>query len=188
MQIFDSEGKYKRQFGTKGHKADGQFDSPAGLASDAHGNLLVVDFTNRLQVFSPAGKHLCTRSDLGLHGDSGKGIAWSADGGIAVVESTHLTGLVFCVRPCTTAAIRQHHAGDGPRAPWHQHRIFSRRRLSLDPANRKINKDPPITFGTILTLSTFANHRPSDSSSSRHHSTCLRLIIEYGGKPRARGD
>jgi hypothetical protein len=36
-------------------------------------------------VFSPEGKHLCTRSDLG-HGDSGKGLAWSADGEIAVTK------------------------------------------------------------------------------------------------------
>jgi tripartite motif-containing protein 71 len=66
VQIFDSEGKYKRQFGTKGKKEDGQFFSPAGLASDAHGNLLVVGNTNRLQVFDHEGKHLCTRSDLGM--------------------------------------------------------------------------------------------------------------------------
>jgi DNA-binding beta-propeller fold protein YncE len=85
VQIFDSEGNYKRQFGTEG-KEDGQFNTPAGLASDAHGNLLVVDDTNRLQVFDPEGKHLCTRSDLGLHGESDKGIAWSADGDIAVVN------------------------------------------------------------------------------------------------------
>jgi hypothetical protein len=43
----------------------------------------VVDRTNRLQVFDPEGKHLCTRSDLGLH-TSLKGIAWSAGGEIAV--------------------------------------------------------------------------------------------------------
>jgi DNA-binding beta-propeller fold protein YncE len=97
VQIFDSEGKYKRQFGTYGNEADGQFDCPTGLASDAHGNMLVVDGgTNRLQVFSPQGKHLCTRSDLGLDGDqagldgervySPKGIAWSADGEIAVAN------------------------------------------------------------------------------------------------------
>jgi tripartite motif-containing protein 2/3 len=85
VQIFDSEGKYKRQFGTEGKK-DGQFYRPTGLASDAHGNLLVVDVTNRLQVFSPEGKHLCTRSDIGLHGESIKGIAWSAGGEIAVAD------------------------------------------------------------------------------------------------------
>jgi DNA-binding beta-propeller fold protein YncE len=84
VQIFDSEGKYKRQFGTEGKEDDGQLFCPSGLASDAHGNLLVVDETNRLQVFSPEGKHLCTRSDLGLEVDTDKGIAWSAGGEIAV--------------------------------------------------------------------------------------------------------
>jgi hypothetical protein len=84
VQIFDSEGNYKRQFGTEG-KEDGQFNTPTGLASDAHGNLLVVDRTNRLQVFGPEGKHLCTRSDLGLHGGL-TGIAWSTGGEIAVAN------------------------------------------------------------------------------------------------------
>jgi DNA-binding beta-propeller fold protein YncE len=84
VQIFDSEGNYKRQFSTKGQEADSQLYYPEGLASDAHGNLLVVDETNRLQVFNPEGKHLCTRSDLGLHAESMKGIAWSASGEIAV--------------------------------------------------------------------------------------------------------
>jgi DNA-binding beta-propeller fold protein YncE len=82
VQIFDSEGKYKRQFGTEGEEADGQLFCPSGLTSDAHGNLLVTDCTNRLQVFDHEGKHLCTRSDLGLH-TSEKGIAWSAGGEIA---------------------------------------------------------------------------------------------------------
>jgi DNA-binding beta-propeller fold protein YncE len=95
VQIFDSEGNYKRQFGTKGTEEDGQLYLPMGLASDAHGNLLVVDRTNRLQVFSPEGKHLCTRSDLGLHGGSEKGIAWSADGEIAVADNVLYKVLVW---------------------------------------------------------------------------------------------
>jgi DNA-binding beta-propeller fold protein YncE len=94
VQIFDSEGKYKRQFGTEG-KEDGQFYHPTGLTSDAHGNLLVVDFTNRLQVFDPEGKHLCTRSDLGLHEASPKGIAWSAGGEIAMANSKANKALVW---------------------------------------------------------------------------------------------
>jgi DNA-binding beta-propeller fold protein YncE len=85
VQIFDSEGKYKRQFGTEG-KEDSQLFSPTGIASDAHGNLLVLDRTNRLQVFDHEGKHLCTRSDLGLHDNLAKGIAWSTGGDIAVAD------------------------------------------------------------------------------------------------------
>jgi hypothetical protein len=49
----------KRQFGTC-KKADGQFYRPTGLASDAHVNLLVVDYTNRLQVFDPEGRRQST--------------------------------------------------------------------------------------------------------------------------------
>jgi DNA-binding beta-propeller fold protein YncE len=95
VQIFDSEGNYKRQFGTEGNE-DGQLFSPAGLASDAHGNLLVTDRTNRLQVFSPESKHLCTRSDLGLHGDSVKGITWSTDGEIAVAGGAARIVCAWC--------------------------------------------------------------------------------------------
>jgi DNA-binding beta-propeller fold protein YncE len=95
VQIFDSEGNYKRQFGTEGKEADSQFFRPSGLASDAHGNLLVIDETNRLQVFDPEGKHLCTRSDLGLKAWSSKGIAWSAGGEIAVANGIALNALVW---------------------------------------------------------------------------------------------
>jgi DNA-binding beta-propeller fold protein YncE len=95
VQIFDSEGNYKRQFGTKGKEADGQFSCPVGLTSDAHGNLLVVDYTNRLQVFNPGGKHLCTRSDLGLHERLPKGIAWSTGGEIAVAVDSACKVLVW---------------------------------------------------------------------------------------------
>jgi DNA-binding beta-propeller fold protein YncE len=94
VQIFDSEGNYKRQFGTEGEE-DGQFYTPSGLASDAHSNLLVMDRTNRLQVFDPEGKHLCTRSDLGLHGYSTKGIAWSTGGEIAVANNNASQVLVW---------------------------------------------------------------------------------------------
>ena len=74
VQIFDSEGNYKREFGSEGKETDGQLYKPNGITSDAHGNLLVLDDTNRLQVFSPECKHLCTRSDLGISGGM-KGIA-----------------------------------------------------------------------------------------------------------------
>jgi hypothetical protein len=95
VQIFDSEGKYKRQFGSYGKEADGQLYFPSDLASDAHGNLLVMDTTNRLQVFNPEGKHLCTRNDLELKDDAVKGIAWSADGEIAVANGEGYNTLVW---------------------------------------------------------------------------------------------
>jgi tripartite motif-containing protein 2/3 len=86
VQIFDCEGNYKRQFGSKGQEGDAQLYIPAALASDAHGNLLLLDFTKRLQVFSPEGKHLCTRGDLRLRGLTFKGIAWSDVGELAVAN------------------------------------------------------------------------------------------------------
>jgi tripartite motif-containing protein 2/3 len=89
VQIFDREGNYKRQFGSEGNavvQRDGQFYGPSALASDVHGNLLVLDQTNRLQVFSPEGKHLCTRNDLGIKDNATKGIAWSDVGELAVAN------------------------------------------------------------------------------------------------------
>jgi tripartite motif-containing protein 2/3 len=109
VQIFDLEGNYKRQFGNKGSKADeilralrvspncrlydGELSGPSALASDTHGNLLVLDATPRLQVFSPEGKHLCTRNDLGLSTLTNiRSIAWSAFGelAIAVDDANHV--------------------------------------------------------------------------------------------------
>jgi hypothetical protein len=86
VQIFDREGNYKRQFGSSGQVADSEFDHPAALACDVHGNLLVLDQTSRLQVFSPQGKHLCTRNDLGIKDGAVKAIAWSAAGELAVAN------------------------------------------------------------------------------------------------------
>jgi DNA-binding beta-propeller fold protein YncE len=107
VQIFDSEGNYKRQFGSEreGHNTDGQFNFPSALASDVHGNLLVFDNTsdndNRLQVFSPEGKHLCTRTDLRLGSNltrdlcAAKSVAWSIVGELAVTNETEANVLVW---------------------------------------------------------------------------------------------
>jgi DNA-binding beta-propeller fold protein YncE len=82
VQIFDSDGNSKLQFGSEG-KEDGQFEYINNITSDVHGNLLVTDTSNRLQLFSPKGDHLCTRDDLGLVGDDTP-VAWSANGDIAI--------------------------------------------------------------------------------------------------------
>ena len=92
VQIFDSAGNFKRQFGSFGSfgvETDGQFQCVTAVVSDDHGNLLILDYTNRLQVFSPTGKHLCTRNDLGLSNGGAQGIAWSAAGGLAVANGSN---------------------------------------------------------------------------------------------------
>jgi hypothetical protein len=43
---------------------DGLFDHVHAIASDTEGNLIVLDTTSRVQVFSAKGVHLCTRHDL----------------------------------------------------------------------------------------------------------------------------
>jgi DNA-binding beta-propeller fold protein YncE len=88
VQIFDREGNYTRQFGSEGQEADGHLRYPGAIASDVHGNLLVLDNTSRLQVFSAEGKHLCTRSDLGVRENSPKGIAWSDVGELAIANGS----------------------------------------------------------------------------------------------------
>jgi DNA-binding beta-propeller fold protein YncE len=95
IQVFESDGQYKRQFGSEGKDADGQFSFPSGVASDAHGNMLVTDDTTRLQVFSPEGKHLCTRRDLGLCEGDYKGVAWSATGGLVVGNAPEMQVLLW---------------------------------------------------------------------------------------------
>jgi DNA-binding beta-propeller fold protein YncE len=102
VQIFDREGKYKRQFGTPG-EADGQLEGPSAITSDVHGNVLVLDDTKRLQVFSPEGRHLCTRNDFGLgtgpavydHRKDIKGIAWTPGGELAIANGEAHTCLVW---------------------------------------------------------------------------------------------
>jgi DNA-binding beta-propeller fold protein YncE len=99
IQIFDDRGNYLRQFGGKGDAEDGKFHHPSGLASDAYGNIIVLDITARLQVFSPKGKHLCTRSDLGLSGGSTKDVAWNTAGGLAVANTNAHEALIWSTGP-----------------------------------------------------------------------------------------
>jgi hypothetical protein len=90
VQIFDSEGNYKREFGSEGKETDGQLYRPNGTTHHLRRPrqpLLVLDDTNRLQVFSPECKHLCTRSDLGISGGM-KGIAWGTRGGLVVANGS----------------------------------------------------------------------------------------------------
>ena len=90
IQIFDRQGNFQRKFGSYGTEEDGQFRLVHSLASDAYGNILVVDlYTTRLQVFNSEGEHLCTRTDLRCDCDLGsKGLAWGAHGQLAVANTS----------------------------------------------------------------------------------------------------
>jgi DNA-binding beta-propeller fold protein YncE len=98
IQIFDAGGGYKRQFGSKGKELDGHLHCPTGVTSDVHGNLLVTDLTDRLQVFSLEGSHLCTRNDLGLNPRDAKGVAWNSAGGVAVANGGLNNALLWGTR------------------------------------------------------------------------------------------
>jgi hypothetical protein len=85
VQVFTVGGEYKLQFGrpvdwtlntSTSTDPQDQLQSPTCLASDDFGNMLVSDSTACVQVFSPSGKHLCSRKDLGLSELSEHGIAW----------------------------------------------------------------------------------------------------------------
>ena len=56
IQVFDSQGRFLRKWGTEGSGA-GQFNIPAyiALALDGEGNVYMADVENqRIQVFKPA--------------------------------------------------------------------------------------------------------------------------------------
>ena len=63
--VFDSEGRFLRQWGTHGI-GPGQLDVPHCLAMDSRGNLYVGDrWNNRIQKFSPDGKVLAIFTQFG---------------------------------------------------------------------------------------------------------------------------
>jgi DNA-binding beta-propeller fold protein YncE len=56
--IFDKQGKYLRQFGSKG-SGQAQFDEPVGIALSPDGKVFVSDLRNkRIQIFDKQGKYL----------------------------------------------------------------------------------------------------------------------------------
>jgi DNA-binding beta-propeller fold protein YncE len=97
VQIFDSEGNYERQFGTEGGEADGQLYTALQASPRMRmATCLWWTIQTGCRCSAPKGKHLCTRSDLGLQGGPDKGIAWSADGEIAVANGEAHTTRLWC--------------------------------------------------------------------------------------------
>ena len=130
VQIFDLQGNFKRKFGSYGEE-DGQFMRTDSLASDAHGNILVIGFgTSRLQVFNSKGKHLCTNSNLGLRAPHFKAVAWGKGGQLAVAnEPWQVTTLSM---PCRKPRVRTSvSSGGGMSRP--AHRWFRLRKHLMRP-------------------------------------------------------
>src|SRR4029079_17255226 len=60
-QKFDSNGNFITKFGHNG-TANGQFDSPNGIALDSSGNVYVADTDNdRIEIFSPSNSSINTK-------------------------------------------------------------------------------------------------------------------------------
>lgn len=57
VQAFDDGGKFLRQWGKQG-QADGEFEVPWAISTDAQGNVYVGDFTGTIQKFDPNGTFL----------------------------------------------------------------------------------------------------------------------------------
>ena len=95
IAMFEGEsGRFLRAFGEHGDE-DGQFKSPEAVASDAHDHVLVLDHTERLQVFDAEGTHLYTRKDLGIHG-SNEGLEWhSEEGRLAIANGMGYDARLF---------------------------------------------------------------------------------------------
>jgi hypothetical protein len=103
--VLDGEtGNLLRNFGRRGD-LDGEFRQPVAITSDANDNLLVLDrFSNRLQVFNAEGRHLCTRSDLGLSESGPKALAWE------VLQWRSRTAVLIAA-PTSRQGKREQHAG-----------------------------------------------------------------------------
>lgn len=89
VQVFDSSGRFQRQWGSKG-SADGQFQMPQGIAIDVAGNVYVADALNhRVQVFDTSGRYLRQWGSKGI-GDGQfqfpQGITLDVTGNVYVVD------------------------------------------------------------------------------------------------------
>jgi DNA-binding beta-propeller fold protein YncE len=93
--IFNTNGSLARRFGSRG-MGDGQCISANALACDGQGGLLLLDWgSGRLQVFDAEGQHLLTRTDLGIQSNTMKGMAWRADGSLAVANGLANVALLW---------------------------------------------------------------------------------------------
>ena len=94
VSIFDGESaRFLYCFGRD------NFTSPCAIATDAYDHIIVLDDTNRLQIFEADGTHLCTRDDLGLSLGR-KGLEWHGDnGGRLAIANGETNEVLFFISP-----------------------------------------------------------------------------------------
>lgn len=96
VQVFDYKGQFLRKFGSAG-TSKGQLSYPVGLAVDGVRDWLVVDNTNRVQVFSADGRFITTfLLDLEFASDSFSGICVDGDERVLVASKSKVQVLGFC--------------------------------------------------------------------------------------------
>ena len=94
VSIFDGESaRFLYCFGRD------NFTFPCAIATDAYDHIIVLDETNRLQIFEADGTHLCTRDDLGLSLGQ-KGLEWHGDnGGRLAIANGERNEVLFFISP-----------------------------------------------------------------------------------------
>jgi hypothetical protein len=94
VSIFDGESaNFLYSFGHE------NFTFPCAIATDAYDHIIVLDETNRLQIFEADGTHLCTRDDLGLSLGR-KGLEWHGDnGGRLAIANGGKNEVLFFISP-----------------------------------------------------------------------------------------
>jgi hypothetical protein len=86
VQVFDDQGKFSHKFGASG-SADGEFRNADAIDSDEGGNILVIDTSKRIQLFSHEGTFIHTVADAaGCTNYHYRAVAWDGTGGRLVVS------------------------------------------------------------------------------------------------------
>jgi hypothetical protein len=86
VQVFNKEGAFAHSFGTDGCN-DGQLRNADGIESDANDNILIIDTTKRIQLFTIKGGFIrVVKNVSGCSTFHYRGVAWDGDGGRLAVS------------------------------------------------------------------------------------------------------
>ncbi|HEX3033495.1 MAG TPA: 6-bladed beta-propeller [Bacillota bacterium] len=119
--IFDTKGKFIKDFGMPGSGEDGKFDRPNGIDVGKDGTIYVSDSNNlRVQAFTPEGKFKWAYGKkTGFNDNKGRvmglprNLAVGPDGNIYVVDAFHFNIKVFDPQGKKVAAMGKRGLADG---------------------------------------------------------------------------